>query len=74
MLPVCDKPYHMNNEIQQKCEEFKNLRNYALSFTSDTCEEAVAFRVKRLVQQCIQLTFVFAKVCEQSRTFGNTCD
>jgi len=39
----------MNNEIQQKWEELKNLRNYALSFTSDTCEEAVAFRVKRVV-------------------------
>ena len=29
-LPVCDKPDQTNNGIQQKWEEIKDLRNYAL--------------------------------------------
>ena len=30
MLPVCDKPYHMNNGFQQTWAEIENLWNYAL--------------------------------------------
>jgi len=31
IFPICDKPYHTNKRILQKGEEFKSLRNYALS-------------------------------------------
>jgi len=30
VLPVCDKPYHKNNEFQQMWAEIKQLWNYAL--------------------------------------------
>ena len=30
VLSVCEKPYHMNNEIQRKWEEIKNSKNHAL--------------------------------------------
>ena len=31
VLPVCDKPYYMNNGFQQMWAEIKTLWNYALS-------------------------------------------
>jgi len=29
VLPVCDKPYHMNNGFQQMWAEIENLWNHA---------------------------------------------
>ena len=34
VLPVCDKPYHMNNGFQQMWAEIKNLWNYAYMYSN----------------------------------------
>ena len=36
VLPVCDKPYHMNNGFQQMWAEIKNLWNNALYSINET--------------------------------------
>jgi len=46
VLSVCDKTYHTNNGIQQKWEEIKKLRNYALP-------------IARIVLCTVQTVFTF---------------
>ena len=43
MVNVCDKPYHTNNGIQQKWEEIKTLRNYALRSSGVLCNQNVLY-------------------------------
>jgi len=37
VLPVCDKPYHINNGFQQMWAEIKNLLNHALFYVLQQC-------------------------------------
>jgi len=51
-LPVCDKPYHMNNGFQQMWVEIQNLWNQALYTVTKTYHFSFLLQVRVLILHC----------------------